>query len=157
MPEAIIIHRHPIGAVVRGIIGSLAIAALVLFASLYPGPREVTTIYMVLAGFVGLVTIERVWTYSLATLTLTSDDIRFKNYTWVLGSDESEADWNTVQSSTVSEDAFGKLFGYGTLNIRTADANAFMILNYIPDVQAVADEIDRRADTNGPAGGVGGV
>lgn len=82
---------------------------------------------------VALITIERIYVYSLSTIELTADGVVAINYRTLFARVDSKTEWFRVQDvSVVTGGIFNSLFNYGTLHIQTSGSQQQIRMTMVP-------------------------
>lgn len=149
-----LIYRHWFVASLIAVVG-IGVMLFLLWAasSLALGYAYIPVGLQMTAVLIGLITIIQVWTYYLSYVRLDASGITYRRYSTLFTYNETEVDWNTVQSiSVVKPGIQGTLFDFGTLTIQTADARPQMVLTYVPQPAYWQQYIDSNATLGGSAG-----
>lgn len=146
MPEYQI-HKHWIGSAIIALVGVAAMAFLnyLLWFIHEPASPEAYLAALALVT-VGTATVMAIFAYARNAIILNDSGIAFDKYLTPWDSTYVEADWNTVQSTSVSQDLLGRLFGYGTLYVQTSDADPRMVMSLLPDPVNWREYIDDHAE-----------
>jgi uncharacterized membrane protein YdbT with pleckstrin-like domain len=154
------VHQHWI-FVAKSLILPVALLVLVAVADftflLHTG-HHVRTIVSLVAAAIGLLWLIVVW-IRWQSIAYTLTDQRIKIESGVFGRQSKMIPIDRVQDCTTKQSVFGRMLGYGRVEVDAAGAQGAEILNHLPNPGTFRDQVfmqseRRRGATSGPASGV---
>lgn len=142
------IYKHPFGALIRGLIGTLAIGIVYVAGD----SLELTDPFRWLVAFIllviGVSTVVTLIVYYLSHINVNATGIEFISYSALFTSYSTDTEWTNVQTVTVSQSGiFSVLLRYGELTVQTSDARPNMTMTYVPNANALKARIEQAAQT----------